>query len=130
MTALILQETMNPDKISDVVHHLDPYGIGITAIGMGVVFMSLLLLYVAFYNVSKLLLYRTKRKLRQQGKLIEEHDKEIGMDADVNAAIAVALSLYFQEVHDKESEVLTIAKTARTYSPWSSKIYGLRQYPR
>jgi glutaconyl-CoA/methylmalonyl-CoA decarboxylase subunit delta len=52
------------------------------------------------------------------------------MDADVNAAIAMAMYLYFQEVHDKESAVLTINRTSRSYSPWSSKIYGIRQYPR
>jgi glutaconyl-CoA/methylmalonyl-CoA decarboxylase subunit delta len=113
-----------------VVHHLDPYGIGIAAIGMGVVFISLLLLYVSFYNVSKLLLYRTKKRLIKQGRAEEAADKEIAMEADVNAAIAMAVYLYLQEIHDKESEVLTINKISRTYSPWSSKIYGLRQYPR
>ncbi|HAH59495.1 MAG TPA: phage tail protein, partial [Bacteroidales bacterium] len=30
------------------------------------------------------------------------------------------------ELHDHEDAVLTIKKVARTYSPWSSKIYGLR----
>jgi ABC-type anion transport system duplicated permease subunit len=52
--------TSQQNKISEVVHNLDPYGIGIAAIGMGVVFISLLLLYITFYNVSKLLVYRTK----------------------------------------------------------------------
>jgi glutaconyl-CoA/methylmalonyl-CoA decarboxylase subunit delta len=118
------------NKVSEVVHNLDPYGVGIAVIGMGVVFLSLLLLYVTLYNVSKLLLYRTKRSLQKQGKVEEASEKEIGMDADVNAAIAMALFLYFQEVHDKESTVLTISRTSRIYSPWSSKIYGIRQNPR
>jgi glutaconyl-CoA/methylmalonyl-CoA decarboxylase subunit delta len=118
------------NKISEVVHHLDPYGLGIAAIGMGVVFMSLLLLYIVLYNVSRLLVYRTKRSLQKQGKISAADDKEIQMDADVNAAIAMGLYMYFQEEHDKESTVLTISRTSRSYSPWSSKIYGLRQYPR
>lgn len=33
------------------------------------------------------------------------------------------------DVHDKESAILTINKVKRAYSPWSSKIYGLREYP-
>jgi glutaconyl-CoA/methylmalonyl-CoA decarboxylase subunit delta len=117
-------------KISEIVHNLDPYGIGMAAIGMGVVFISLLLLYITLYNVSKLLVYRTKRNLQKQGKTEDASHKVIEMDADVNAAIAMAIYFYFQEIHDKESAVLTISKTSRTYSPWSSKIYGLRQYPR
>lgn len=32
--------------------------------------------------------------------------------------------------HDVENTVLTIRKVARTYSPWSSKIYSLRDVPR
>jgi len=42
----------------------------------------------------------------------------------------MAIHLYYSEIHDKESEILTIDKVSRTYSPWSSKIYGLRQFPR
>lgn len=49
-------------------------------------------------------------------------------DAEV-AAIALALSLYIQDIHDYERTILTIQKVMRPYSPWSSKIYGLRQTP-
>ena len=31
--------------------------------------------------------------------------------------------------HDAESTVLTINKVKRAYSPWSSKIYSLREVP-
>jgi hypothetical protein len=34
-----------------------------------------------------------------------------------------------EEVHDFEDTVLTIKKVQKPYSPWSSKLYGLRQYP-
>jgi hypothetical protein len=49
---------------------------------------------------------------------------------EVFAAIAVALHFYKSDLHDHENAVLTINRVARTYSPWSSKIYGLRQFPR
>ncbi|MDY5119262.1 MAG: lamin tail domain-containing protein, partial [Muribaculaceae bacterium] len=33
-------------------------------------------------------------------------------------------------VHDNEDTILTINKVKRAYSPWSSKIYTLRDIPR
>ncbi|HJV78135.1 MAG TPA: hypothetical protein VJ602_07095 [Paludibacter sp.] len=44
--------------------------------------------------------------------------------ADV-VAISMALHLFYDEVHDNESNVITIKHIARRYSPWSSKIYGV-----
>ena len=40
-------------------------------------------------------------------------------------AIAMALHLYYDEVHDDESTVITIKRIERRYSPWISKIYGI-----
>lgn len=54
-----------------------------------------------------------------QGQL---HEEEI-------AAITTALRLYKTELHDRESEVLTIMSIKRAYSPWNSKIHGLTQLP-
>ena len=48
---------------------------------------------------------------------------------EVAAAIALALFHLNQEVHDVENAILTFGKTGRNYSPWSSKIYGIRQLP-
>ena len=45
------------------------------------------------------------------------------------AAIALAIKLHKAEMHDRESDVITINKVARVYSPWSSKIHGLTQMP-
>ena len=44
--------------------------------------------------------------------------------ADI-VAIAMALHLFYDEVHDDESNVITIKRIERRYSPWSSKIYGI-----
>ena len=52
------------------------------------------------------------------------------MDKNVYAAIAMALYLYQNELHDYENTVLTINKVSKNYSPWSSKLYGLREIPR
>jgi hypothetical protein len=40
-------------------------------------------------------------------------------------AMAMALHMFYDEVHDTESNVITIKRIERRYSPWSSKIYGI-----
>ena len=37
--------------------------------------------------------------------------------------------MFRSELHDRESEVLTILSIKRAYSPWNSKIHGLTQMP-
>ena len=61
---------------------------------------------------------------------IEVENKNADNLAEVAAVISYALHLYQQDVHDYEQMILTIQKVVRPYSPWSSKIYGLRQIPR
>lgn len=109
---------------------IDPWGIGMTFVGMAVVFLSLLLLYMLFLNIAKFLNFRLKQTQKKKGKVISEKEKLSELSGEVNAAIAMALHLYMSEMHDRESAILTINKVARTYSPWSSKIYGIRQFPR
>jgi len=75
------------------------------------------------------------------GNLGEEEDKEeqtpepkvpvkAGADDEIAVAIATAIHLFSQEVHDDENYVLTINRIQKPYSPWSSKIYGLRVWPK
>jgi hypothetical protein len=46
------------------------------------------------------------------------------------AAIALAIHMFKIEMHDMESLTITLKKVSRIYSPWSSKIYTIRQNPR
>lgn len=121
--AQLIQE--NAEEFEEV----DPVGFGLAAVGIAVVFSSLLILYMVFLYISKFLQARGKKKLIQKGQL-EDSKKESEMTGEINAAIAAALYFYSMELHDQESTVLTINRVSRIYSPWSSKIYGLRQYPR
>ena len=112
----------------------DPTGIGMSVTAMMVVFTALILLYGVFryighYNVKK----SKKNALKAQG-LPTNNVKESTVvpgegSGEVYAAIAYALHLYQNEIHDEESTILTIDKVTRNYSPWSSKIYTLRQTP-
>ncbi len=98
----------------------------ITLIGWGIVFAALVTLVIIFSNVPKIHVFFTERRLRRQGKL-EDHETITMNDVsgEENAAIAMALYMYFNEQHDEESGVITIKRIERRYSPWSSKIYGL-----
>lgn len=110
---------------------MDPYGVGMAVIAMSVVFLALMLLYVVFKNTKKIYSINLKKLFSRRevaAEVAEVSQEEIS--GEVNAAIAMALHLYISELHDHEEAVLTIKKVARTYSPWSSKIYGLRNHPR
>jgi hypothetical protein len=50
-------------------------------------------------------------------------------ESEVSAAIALTMHYLSEEMHDIEHAILTFGSHGRTYSPWSSKIYGLRQLP-
>jgi Na+-transporting methylmalonyl-CoA/oxaloacetate decarboxylase gamma subunit len=100
-------------------------GFQMTIIGMGVVFCSLVLLFIVFSNLSGILNIRFRKKKPKDEKKIKE--KKVDLTGEVSAAIGAALYLYFMETHDEENTVLTIKRVSRTYSPWSSKIYGLRE---
>ncbi len=116
-------------KNSDLFLKIDPWGIGMTVIGYVVVFLALLFLYLIFANVTKVLNINVKRLLMREGKSVTAVE-DLSVSGEVNAAIAMAIHLYYSEIHDKEDAVLTINKVSRVYSPWSSKIYGIKQFQR
>jgi hypothetical protein len=110
---------------------MDPYGVGMATVAMSVVFSALILLYIVFKNTKRIysinlrkLFTRKKAAVETPVLMVEE------ISGEVNAAIAMAIYLYISELHDHEEAILTIKKVSRTYSPWSSKIYGLRNQPR
>lgn len=45
------------------------------------------------------------------------------------AVIALALHLYTNRLQEYENTVITLQQVIRPYSPWSSKIYSMRQQP-
>lgn len=119
--------------ISDI--HFDisaVYGEGVTIaiIGYLVVFVALVLSFLLFANLPRIIYYQTRREHKQRTKH-KKHpgNEDMHISAEVTAAIATALYLYSSELHDRESNVITIERVRKRYSPWSSKIYGLRRWP-
>ncbi|MGL5318775.1 MAG: OadG family protein, partial [Bacteroidales bacterium] len=86
-------------------------------------------LYVVFKSIGKTAIRISKRKaMSAQGAVVKE---DIGTESgEVFAAIAMALHEFNNEAHDLENTVLTINRVTRNYSPWSSKIYGLKELPK
>lgn len=109
---------------------MDPTGIAMTIIAMTIVFFSLILLYITFKYLAKLYNVDFKKLFR---KSRHPEDLVINVPVDIPeetlAAISVALYLYQLELQGLEDAVMTFKKAAKTYSPWSSKIYGLRRTP-
>lgn len=105
---------------------IDMDGIIVAFVGYLIVFVALICLYFVFNTIPIVLKISQRRKLKAQGR--EECADKEPVTGEMNAAIAMALYLYFNENHDEESNVMTIKKISKVYTPWSSKIYGLRSY--
>lgn len=118
----------------------DPFGITMAMIAMSAVFCALILLYVIFKNMGKLMQHTARRK--KEAQMNAQAEKEgtakvaagaSSIDEDIDgetvAAIAMALNRHENDMHDIENTVLTINKVAKAYSPWSSKIYSMNQLP-
>lgn len=122
-----IDKAAKPDRMKA----MDPYGWILAVTAMAVVFTALILLFIIFKFIGKANIRAGKRRsAASEGTHIKE-SKYGEVPAETYAAIAMAMHLYAQESesHDDESFVVTLRHTDRSYSPWSSKIYSLRQTP-
>lgn len=106
-------------------------GTGMALSALIIVFVVLVGLYFIYKLLSVLHSLDIRNRIIKKKGI--EKAAEISSEAisgEVNAAIVMTLYLYQNELHDIENTVLTIKKVSRTYSPWSSKIYGLRRNPK
>lgn len=112
----------------------DSWGGAITIIAMCIVISALAvlsLLFLGFGKISEALIANKKKAVAKPVNIDgtpHEHDDNVDSGETI-AAIAMALSEHFKGGHDMEETILTIRRLKRTYSPWNSKIYNLRQLP-
>jgi hypothetical protein len=123
----------NGDKIAKFKRE-DPHGIGMTVIAMGIVFCCLILLYLFFRMFGKLVTFQKKlmriRAIKSFGEVAHTAtvlakdglagkgvDKEIYM-----AVIAMAIQEYEEDVHDMESNIITIKLHS---SNWGAKRFDM-----
>jgi len=95
-------------------------------IWLNIILLSIVLLYFIFRVIVPWM-----KKYGSDLKKRKSSDAEpVGLsgirDSDTEAAIAMALYMYFNEMHDEESDVITVKRVSKTYSPWSSKLYSMR----
>jgi len=111
----------------------DSVGIGMSISAMSVVFFGLILLYVSFKVVGRVSVNLSKRNAMKAKGITDKQEakeKKLGeAPGEIFAAIAMAMYEMQSDVHDVEDTVLTITRVKRSYSPWSSKIYTLRETP-
>ncbi len=109
------------------IHNWSELLIG-SAVGIVVVFFALTILVLLFEAIQSYTIYSSKKKQVKAGIKPEEVIEEIA--ANEIAAISMALHLLMNELHDNESNIITIKRIERRYSPWNSKIYGLNNINR
>ena len=112
----------------------DSAGVGMSITAMSVVFFGLILLYICFRLIGQAAISLRRRNAMEVKDIKceeEAKEKKLGeAPGEVIAAISLAMHEMQSDVHDVEDTVLTITRVKRTYSPWSSKIYTLRELPK
>jgi len=105
------------------------FAISLSIIGYFIVLIALLFLFIIYSIIPKIIRFITKQYLRRKIAHAHENDdsNEEAISGEVTAAISAALYIFLNEQHDDESGKMTIKEVSRRYSPWSSKIYGMRQ---
>lgn len=125
----------NAEKVEALAER-DPHGIIMSITAAGVVFASLLILYLIYRYVGKGFSgeFRLKKSKAAEGGMTPEAALAVAMALDMEnsgetqAAIALALHQYMDgTVHDNESFIITIRHTP---SAWNSRQFTLRQLPK
>ena len=92
------------------------------SIGIIVVFITLAILVLLFKGFSNFIEYFQKKY--SSGKIINTttiNNDLHGVPTDVSAVIGLAISMYFSDYHDDESNIITIKRITENYSPWILK---------
>lgn len=120
-------------KQADRIREADPIGIGLTCVAVAVVFLALLCISLIIKGYGKLIM-KTQDRKANKNKVVSTGDTTSTSAAETSgeiyAAIATAIYLYDEEMHDDENTVITIQKVERAWTPWNAKFYNMNQYNR
>ncbi|WP_458626587.1 OadG family protein [Winogradskyella sp. PC D3.3] len=116
----MIQPLLYTDQISE--------GYVILITGLLIVFGALTTLALFFNYGLPVMLYMYKVITKGKDKKISEIKvkEDHGFTGEISAVIGASVHMYLSEQHDNESAILTIKQVKKTYSPWSSKIYGVQ----
>ncbi|MDD2387784.1 MAG: OadG family protein [Bacteroidales bacterium] len=116
--------------VSFDVSNIDANAMTLFIIGFSVVFGALIVIYLLFFFMPKIINFDNigkgkKKKKNKKQKTEAEKTTEVTENSELYAAIAMALHLHFEDTHDLESMVLTMDIQDRVSSQWSSKIINI-----
>ena len=127
-------QTIESNPKMDKFEQHDPVGVGMAISAMSVVFSGLLLLYICFRIIGKISVTCSNRNAMHAKAVTDVHTAQKEHIGEVSGEVIAAITMALHEAqgsdHDVEETVLTISRVKRSYSPWNSKIYGLREVPR
>jgi uncharacterized protein (DUF58 family) len=86
--------------------------------------------FVGLEKAKKLKLEKQAKAIGPVVELAESDAEAVVISGEVLAAISMTVRAHFRIKHDVESNIITIEKGEKRYSPWSSKIYGLNVFHR
>lgn len=126
-------QTIESNPKMDKFEQHDPVGIGMAISAMSVVFLGLILLYICFKLIGKAAIKLRKRNAMIAHNITDKQEAKEKKLGEAPGEVIVAISMALHEAqgadHDVEETILTISRVKRSYSPWSSKIYTLRETP-
>jgi hypothetical protein len=106
------------------------------AVVISMVFLTLLVLVIIFANIEKIIKAYQNNIIRKNLKPlfapsamgVKKNIKVKETSGEEYAAIAAAIYMYNNELHDEENTILTIEKATRASTPWSVKYYSMNNY--
>ncbi len=108
----------------------------VTGVGFGMVILLLIVLIFILKGlgavVSNITAPKAPKAAAKAAPAVQAPAVKADKESDEMpvAAIAMALHLYFNGVHDEEPTQITIKNVERRYSPWNSKLYGMNNLHR
>lgn len=120
-------------KKGDEIAIHDKYGIGLTLIAVSTVFLSLIVIFLVLLVFGgSIVKFQNRKANKQDAKDAKQEAKKTPtvISGEEFAAIAAAIYMYNDQLHDDENAILTINKVSKTYSPWSSKLHNMNVYRR
>ena len=137
MTKIALDENSfinyRKPKKSEEIAAADPVGLGLTVASVSVVFLVLIFLAIIFTQYGKMLMNIQKKRAVKAASATtpaatSQAASSVDVSGEVYAAIAAAVHLYHDELHDEENTIITIQKVERSWTPWNAKYYNMNQY--
>ncbi len=135
-TPKALNEILSGESRSDAYGKKDPHGVIITVTCMAVVFLILFLVSLVFKGTAK---YFKKQSAKQEKASVKESVQEVKASEPVSvaaagnedevAAIAMALHMYFNDMHEVESTGFYLRRGLNEHSAWESKSMMFRKSP-